>query len=836
MEGRALELRRRKQRLLVTLLALRPGEVVSTDRLVDEIWGSRPPKSALGSLQNLVSELRKTLGSEVVRTQGGGYGLGIEPEHVDLYRFEALVAEGRRAQMANRRAERLREGLGLWRGPPLAEFAFEPFAQVEITRLQELRLAAREELVEAELELGSHATLIDELEALVAQHPLRERLRAQLMLALYRSGRQTDALAVFQDARRELRDDLGLEPGDELRRLQQAILNHDSSLWPQGSLPVPEARRILDFRLLGPVEVRAGGQLLRLGNTKQRALLAFLLLNANRVVSRNALIDALWGEDPPTTAATAVHGYVSSLRRSIGTNRIETRSPGYLLNAAPEELDLATFERLYDEARALEPGNARARLEDALRLWRGVPLADLDAVPFATVERLRLEELRLSAIEDRADAYLALDRHAELVSELQTLVREHPLRERLRGQLMLALYRSGRQAEALEVYRHGRYLLAEELGLQPGEGLKRLELAILAQDPALHGADAPATRRELPDTQRPRVDELSGRRLLRWRNVGAAFAATVLAAVAAGIYFALPTSETGITVIPNSVAIVDARTNQVIHDVAVGRSPVAIAFGEGAVWVANAGDGTVSRINPNTMKEIRVLRVATDIRDLTTGFGSVWVANGKDGTLSRIDPHQDKITTLRLGREVEATSPVRWVAAGAGAVWAIRGNTIVEINPAANRVVAKINIPSPTGLTAGLGAAWVVTDDHRLLQIVRRRKDAHKVTEMVSFTDHALAPTVGAGSIWFIVRRGTGEIWRIDPHTGAPSIIPNAGRHPLDLAVDDTTESIWAVDSTGAVVRVNPNIELTVAEIRTAATIQSAIAVGGGAVWVAVQE
>ena len=222
---------------------------------------------------------------------------------------------------------------------------------------------------------------------------------------------------------------------------------------------------------------------------------------------------------------------------------------------------------------------------------------------------------------------------------------------------MLALYRSGRQAEALEVYRHGRYLLAEELGLQPGEGLKRLELAILAQDPALHGADAPATRRELPVRQRPRVDLLSGRRLLSWRNVAAAFAATVLAAVAAGIYFALPTSETGITVIPNSVAIVDARTNQVIHDVAVGRSPVAIAFGEGAVWVANAGDGTVSRINPNTMKEIRVLRVATDIRDLTTGFGSVWVANGKDGTLSRIDPHQDKITTLRLGREVEVNIP-----------------------------------------------------------------------------------------------------------------------------------------------------------------------------------
>jgi DNA-binding SARP family transcriptional activator len=229
-EGRALELKRRKQRALLALLLLHAGEVVSTDRLIEELWAGNPPKAAVGSLQNLVSDLRKALGRDLVRTREPGYVLDIEPEQVDLHRFERLVAQASEGGDAERRAELLREALSLWRGPPLADLAFEPFVHVEVARLEELRTAAREELIDAELELGRHSQLVGELETLVTENPLRERLRGQLMLALYRSGRQAEALEAYRRARETLVDELGIDPSPELQRLEQSILRHDPEL------------------------------------------------------------------------------------------------------------------------------------------------------------------------------------------------------------------------------------------------------------------------------------------------------------------------------------------------------------------------------------------------------------------------------------------------------------------------------------------------------------------------------------------------------------------------------------------------------------------------------
>ncbi len=249
----------------------------------------------------------------------------------------------------------------------------------------------------------------------------------------------------------------------------------------------------MEFRILGPLEVEEEGRLLNLGGAKQRSVLAFLLLHANEVVSRDRLINELWGDEAPETAATAVQVHVSQLRKALGRDVIVTQSPGYLIRVQEGELDLERFERLVAEARVQEPARAAEQLREALALWRGGPLAELDSVSFARGERARLQEQRLGALEQRIEADLALGHHAELVPELERLVREHPLRERLRGQLMLALYRSGRQAEALEVYRSGRRLLDEELGLEPGEELRRLERAILEQDPSLAGALPPAT-------------------------------------------------------------------------------------------------------------------------------------------------------------------------------------------------------------------------------------------------------------------------------------------------------------------------------------------------------
>jgi DNA-binding SARP family transcriptional activator len=260
----------------------------------------------------------------------------------------------------------------------------------------------------------------------------------------------------------------------------------------------------MDFRLLGPLEVVEHDRLLALGGGRQRSLLAVLLLHANEVVSNDRLIDALWGQRPPPTAAKTVQVYVSRLRKRLGEGRLVTRAPGYLLCVERSELDLGRFEQLLGEARKADPADAADLLRRALALWRGPALADLAYEPFVQNEIARLEELRWAALEQRIDADLACGRHGELVGELEGLVAEHPLREHLRYQLMLALYRSSRQAEALDAYRTARRELAEELGLEPGEELKRLEQAILKHDPRLDLAEKeqPGPARETPPPDR----------------------------------------------------------------------------------------------------------------------------------------------------------------------------------------------------------------------------------------------------------------------------------------------------------------------------------------------
>jgi DNA-binding SARP family transcriptional activator len=246
----------------------------------------------------------------------------------------------------------------------------------------------------------------------------------------------------------------------------------------------------MDFRILGPLEVENGGRAVELGGARQRALLAILLVRRGEVVSADHLIEGLYGSRPPATATKSLQAHVSRLRKALGADeRLKTQSGGYMLELADDELDAERFSRLLDQGRSsLAAGDAEAAaktLEQALALWRGTALADLGYEEFAQTEIARLEELRLAASEELHDAYLQLGRHAELVGDLERTVREHPLRERPRGQLMLALYRCGRQAEALGVYHDGRRALVEELGLEPSRALQELERAILNQDPRL---------------------------------------------------------------------------------------------------------------------------------------------------------------------------------------------------------------------------------------------------------------------------------------------------------------------------------------------------------------
>jgi WD40 repeat protein/DNA-binding SARP family transcriptional activator len=259
-EGRVVTPRGTKQRSLLALLVLHANETLSTDRLIDELWGEHPPATAAKTLQVHISHLRKTLAGEtgndsgdIIVTRDHGYELKLDPEHLDSHQFELLVADGR-SELAQGRPERavqaLERALSLWAGPPLADVAYEPFAQREVARLSDLRTAALEQLVEAQLELGRHEEAVPQLEALIREHPYRERLRAQLMLALYRCDRQADALQAYHDARRSLVEQLGIEPGERLRELERAILAQDPAL----SSPASEGTEL-------PPELDAGTML-----------------------------------------------------------------------------------------------------------------------------------------------------------------------------------------------------------------------------------------------------------------------------------------------------------------------------------------------------------------------------------------------------------------------------------------------------------------------------------------------------------------------------------------------------------------------------------------------
>jgi DNA-binding SARP family transcriptional activator len=246
------------------------------------------------------------------------------------------------------------------------------------------------------------------------------------------------------------------------------------------------------FRILGPLEVVDETGPLLLGGQKQRAVLALLLLDANRVVSVDRLVDALWGENPPRTAMTSLQNFVSQLRKTLGSDVLETKPPGYCLRVRAGELDLELFQLSVEAARLLDSPQQAAKLGEALSLWRGPPLADFAFDSFAQPHIAHLEELRLVTLEERVEADLACGRHRELVAELEGLVEEHPVRERLRGHYMLALYRSGRQAEALDAYQAGRRLLVDQLGIEPSRELQQLHGAMLRQDATLHAPGAAA--------------------------------------------------------------------------------------------------------------------------------------------------------------------------------------------------------------------------------------------------------------------------------------------------------------------------------------------------------
>jgi DNA-binding SARP family transcriptional activator len=275
---------------------------------------------------------------------------------------------------------------------------------------------------------------------------------------------------------------------------------------------------LVEFRILGPLEITGRSGKIALPAAKPRTLLGVLLLHANKAVSQDRLANELWGERTPSSAAKLVQTYIGKLRSALGSAVIETRSPGYLLRIEEEALDAARFRRLVGEARQLAGQGwlvqASSAYREALVLWRGPALADLSFESFARNEADQLDEERVIALMDRIDCDLILGHDNELIPELETLVKQHPLQERPRAQLMIALYRSGRQADALNLYRETRFTLRDELGLEPSLRLQELEREILRHDPRLDAAPEPPARHKVTRRRRPRFRDATYAALL----------------------------------------------------------------------------------------------------------------------------------------------------------------------------------------------------------------------------------------------------------------------------------------------------------------------------------
>jgi DNA-binding SARP family transcriptional activator len=447
----------------------------------------------------------------------------------------------------------------------------------------------------------------------------------------------------------------------------------------------------MEFRLLGPLEVCRDGEPIVLAGPKQRAILTILLLNANQVVPRARLLAEVWGERAPGSEHS-LDVHISRLRKALAPdgegNPLIRRDHGYLLCVEEGALDLVRFERrIAAGQQALaegRPAGAVGLLTDGLGLWRGEPLAEFADQAFAAAELGRLKELRLAALEARIDADLALGRGAAITGDLESLVHANPYRERFRAQLMLALYRAGRQAEALAVYADTRRLLVDELGIEPGEQLRALHGAVLAQDPRLQPAGPPWNESAGPG--RPRNMPLGRPRRPGWRRLALLSVAGLVAAaatLAGALIPGYPNPAAGPGAIqPGSVAFIDAQSGRLVGDVPAGPSVGFIRAGLSSVWEME-DSGVLLQIDPRTRHVTGSIAVGVSPGDVAVGAGAVWITDKNSQTLLRVSPQYGAITRMPLPAQGLSRPGVGGgVAVGAGSVWVAQGlSRIVRIRP-----------------------------------------------------------------------------------------------------------------------------------------------------------
>ncbi|HEY6067866.1 MAG TPA: BTAD domain-containing putative transcriptional regulator [Gaiellaceae bacterium] len=564
-----------------------------------------------------------------------------------------------------------------------------------------------------------------------------------------------------------------------------------------------------------PVAIRRG---------KEQALLAYLLLHPNQVVPRERLIDELWGERPPPTATKILQNAVSHLRKQLGEGRLLTREPGYQLQLDPDELDANRFQHLAQQGQP----------HQALALWRGTPLVELQDERFADDARRQLDDHHANTLEDRIDNDLENGKNSELIPELEHLTNQHPLRERLHAQLMLALYRSGRQADALEAYQHARRTLETELGLQPNPNLQHLQQQILNHDPTLTTPTPPDKPRSPATTPRP-----------RHKPTLIAAVVALLAALAIALVFAFKSGSSPPVVRADSLVAVDPKSNRVVGATRVGAAPRGAAVTAKTIWVANSGDGTVSEVDARSRKLVRNIGIGAQATEIAVGAGAVWVATGLDNTVVQLDARTGgTLHTFRFPRDIDASAYA--IAAGDGKVWAVSGSRLVEIDPGSDVVVRRDPLTCCGGLrdvAVGARAVWLAD----LGQLVARISQVTaRSTGTVKLEAVPTAITVGYGSVWAAgSAAGRLLLWRIDPETLqlTQTVTLGTARNPglygsygflstVDVAAG--AGAVWATDfDAGTLIRVDPDSG-TVAKVIHIGGYPRGLAVSPHRVWVTV--
>ena len=598
----------------------------------------------------------------------------------------------------------------------------------------------------------------------------------------------------------------------------------------------------LEFGILGPLEVRRDGESVRIGGPRQRALLALLLCNANRVVSRDQLIDELRIDQAADTAEHSLRVQVSRLRKALGADgdqpRLLSSPPGYMLRVENGELDLHVFEqRLSDGGRALEqdkPEQAAAILREAESLWRGRPLADLELEPFAQFEVQRLDQLRMLAVEERIEAELELGRHATLCPELESLVAEHPLRERLRGELMLALYRSGRQADALDVYRLGRSLLARELALEPGLQLRTLERAILEQDSALEPAPTASSHglalAVAPPAEAVAAEERRSKPPPHHLWHGGRWAAVALAVGAAVAAFAVAPDHGSSARRQGSLngqvlALISAGDRSVTATVPLGAPPTDLAAGFGSIWVTEAGAGAVVRIDEARRTVLATIPAGTRPSRIIAARGQIWVLDSVDHTLSAIDPNTDSVAqTIALGSD-----PSDMVLSDSSLWVANRGDgTVTRLDPRTGLTQQVVRTGGdPSGLATGAGAVWVADDESGDVDRIDARTGT--ITNKIRVGDAPASIATTPGAVW-VLDPLDATLSRVDPRRDAVVATVPIGGAPAALASVDG--SVLVADAQrGAVLRVDPRRNVVAGTIQIGDHPRALAADGG--LWVA---